>query len=137
MPIQRHWQFERCLDRFLYSNTLLTKTEGEVRPTLVLNATDLKHGTAAAFIGGTFVPDVRKSGQTIDVGAFSLASAVACSAAFPALFPEREVSAKDFAQPRKKWEAGAHLDASAERFARYISVIRAARVRRLPLKPAV
>jgi predicted acylesterase/phospholipase RssA len=22
LPIQRHWQFERCLDRFLYSNTL-------------------------------------------------------------------------------------------------------------------
>jgi predicted acylesterase/phospholipase RssA len=109
LPIQRHWQFERCLDGSLYSKTLLTKTEGEARPILVLNSTDLKHGTAAAFVGGTFVPDVRKSGQTIDVGAFSLASAVACSAAFPALFPEWEVSAKDFAQPRKNWEAGASL----------------------------
>jgi len=115
LPLKRHACFERCLDRFLYFNALLTATEGEGRPTLVLNTTDLKHGTAAAFIGGTYVPDVRKTDPneglpiSIDVGAFSLSSAVACSAAFPALFPARELSAKDFAQPRKKWEAGASL----------------------------
>ena len=115
LPLKRHTCFERCLDRFLYFNALLTSTESEGRPTLVLNTTDLKHGTAAAFIGGTFVPDVRKTGMNegsqtpIDVGAFSLSSAVACSAGFPALFPARELSARDFAQPRKKWEAGASL----------------------------
>jgi hypothetical protein len=37
-----------CLDRFLYSNALLTALEGDERPVLVLNVTDLKHGTAAA-----------------------------------------------------------------------------------------
>jgi predicted acylesterase/phospholipase RssA len=115
LPLKRHTHFERCLDRSLYFNALLTATEGDGRPILVLNATDLKHGTAAAFIGGSFVPDVREplrddgSPNAIDVGPFSLSSAVACSAAFPALFPNRELSAKDFAQPRKKWEAGASL----------------------------
>jgi predicted acylesterase/phospholipase RssA len=115
LPLRRHTRFEHCLDRYLYSNALLSATEGDGRPVLVLNATDLKHGTAAAFIGGSFVPDVRKplrddgSSNAIDVGPFSLSNAVACSAAFPALFPERELSAKDFAQPRKNWEAGASL----------------------------
>jgi predicted acylesterase/phospholipase RssA len=115
LPLRRHRRFEHCLDRFLYSNALLTAIEGDERPILVLNATDLKHGAASAFIGGSFLPDVRKpelddgTSTAIDVGPFSLASAVACSAAFPALFPERELSAKDFAQPRKKWEAGASL----------------------------
>ena len=115
LPLRRHTHFEHCLDRFLYFHALLTATEGDGRPILVLNATDLKHGTAAAFIGGSFVPDVRQpvrddgSRNAIDVGPFSLSSAVGCSAAFPALFPERDLSAKDFAQPRKKWEAGASL----------------------------
>lgn len=115
LPLKRHTRFEHCLDRFLYFHALLTATEGDGRPLLVLNATDLKHGTAAAFIGGSFVPNVRElvrddgSSNAIDVGPFSLSNAVACSAAFPALFPERELSAKDFAQPRKKWEAGASL----------------------------
>jgi predicted acylesterase/phospholipase RssA len=111
LPLRRHRRFEHCLDRFLYSNALLTATEGEGRPLLVLNATDLKHGTAAAFIGGSFLPDVRKpeedgTSTAIDVGPFTLASAVACSAAFPALFPEREITAKDFAQPRKRCVKG-------------------------------
>jgi predicted acylesterase/phospholipase RssA len=115
LPQRRHRRFEHCLNRYLYSEALLSQLEGGERPTLVLNATDLRHGTAAAFIGGSFVPDVRKPKRddgtptNIDVGPFSLASAVACSAAFPALFPERALSAKDFAQPRKKWEAGAAL----------------------------
>jgi predicted acylesterase/phospholipase RssA len=115
LPLKRHVRFEHCLDQFLYSKALLTATEGGERPVLVLNATDLRHGTAAAFIGGYFVPDVRKpvredrSSTAIDVGPFPLSSAVACSAAFPALFPERELSARDFAQPRKKWESGASL----------------------------
>lgn len=115
LPLSRHRLFEYYLDRFLYSNALLTAVEDNQRPTLVLNATDLKHGTAAAFIGGSFLPDVRKpergdgTSAAIDVGPFPLAAAVACSAAFPALFPERQLSAKDFAQPRRKWEAGASL----------------------------
>jgi predicted acylesterase/phospholipase RssA len=115
LPLGRHRRFEHCLDQFLYSKALLTGIEDDKRPILVLNTTDLKHGTAAAFIGGRFLPDVRKpklldgTSTAIDVGPFSLAQAVACSAAFPALFPERNLSAKDFAQPRKKWEAGASL----------------------------
>ncbi len=115
LPRRRHLCFERCLDRFLFAKALLTDTIREGRPALALNTTDLKHGTAAAFVGRLFLPDVRRptldNGQpnAIDVGSFSLASAVACSAGFLALFPARELSAKDFAQPRKKWEAGGAL----------------------------
>jgi predicted acylesterase/phospholipase RssA len=115
LPLRRHLRFEYCLNRYLYSDSLLTAVEGHDRPVLVLNATDLRHGTAAAFVGGSYLPDVREpeledgTPTSIDVGPFSLARAVACSAAFPALFPARDLSAKDFAQPRRKWEAGASL----------------------------
>lgn len=116
LPRNRHRRFEESLDRYLYSHALLSGTEGGGRPLLVLNTTDLRHGTAAAFVGGSFWPDVRQresdesgSPVVLDVGPFSLASAVACSAAFPALFRARELSAADFAQPRRRWEAGASL----------------------------
>lgn len=115
LPMNRHRRFERCLDQTLYSAALLTATESETRPLLVLNVTDLKHGTAAAFVGGSFIPDLRnQEGEdgkptAIDVGPFSLARAVSCSAAYPGLFRERAISAKDFAQPHKRWEAGASL----------------------------
>lgn len=115
LPLSRHRRFERCLDQFLYSTALLTVTDSGTRPLLVLNVTDLKHGTAAAFVAGSFVPDLRnQEGEdgkptAIDVGPFSLARAVSCSAAYPGLFPDRVISAEDFAQPRKRWEAGASL----------------------------
>src|SRR5437762_4110297 len=60
LPLPRHRRFQHCLDQFLYSNALLTAVEGDEKPILVLNVTDLKHGTAAAFVGGAFLPDVRK-----------------------------------------------------------------------------
>jgi hypothetical protein len=43
-------------DHYPYSKTLLTKTEGKARPMLILNATDLIYGTAAAFSGGRKIP---------------------------------------------------------------------------------
>jgi NTE family protein len=115
LPRRRQQGLERWLNKVLYSGALMSSVDQGSLPTLVLNATDMKHGTAAAFVGARYFPDVRKqrredgSSTGIHVGPFPLAAAVACSAAFPAFFPARELSAKDFAQPRKMFEAGASL----------------------------